>query len=84
MQPFHVFYLVAACWGLASYHHLCWSYIACVADNRTSALDPYNNNRIMPLADFIEHPLAHELVHNGQTLQVYIQPHLHTLHCSAV
>ena len=65
------------CWGFASYHHLCWSYIAYVADNRTGALDPYNNHRIMPLADFIEHPLAHELVHNGQTLQVYIQPHLH-------
>ncbi len=33
-------------------------------------MDPYNNPIVMPLADFIEHPLAHELVHNGQTLQV--------------
>ncbi len=27
----------------------------------------------MPLAEFIEHPLADELVHNGQTLQVVSQ-----------
>ena len=35
-----------------------------------ATLDPYSNRLVMPLADFIEHPLAHELVHNGQALQV--------------
>lgn len=33
-------------------------------------LDPYNNQFFISLADFVEHPLARELVHNGQTLQV--------------
>lgn len=40
------------------------------ADRDTTPLDPYNNKFVISLADFIEHPLAHELVHNGQTLQV--------------
>ncbi|DBB06421.1 TPA: hypothetical protein ACH3X1_011981 [Trebouxia sp. C0004] len=40
------------------------------ADPAASPLDPYQNSLVMPLAEFIEHPLAHELVHNGQTLQV--------------
>ena len=35
-------------------------------------LDPYNNSMVLPLAEFIEHPLAHELVHNGETLQVCV------------
>lgn len=39
-------------------------------DPAVSPLDPYQNSLVMPLAEFIEHPLAHELVHNGQTLQV--------------
>lgn len=33
-------------------------------------LNPYSNPLVMPLADFIEHPLAHELVHNGAAYQV--------------
>ena len=41
-----------------------------LAGNATNSLDPYRNLLVMPLADFIEHPLAHELVHNGQALQV--------------
>lgn len=41
-----------------------------VADRDLTPLDPYNNKFVISLADFIEHPLAHELLHNGQTLQV--------------
>lgn len=33
-------------------------------------LNPYNNSLVMPLHDFIEHPIAAELLHNGGTLQV--------------
>jgi len=33
-------------------------------------LDPYNNSLVMPLHEWIEHPLAQELIHNGATLQV--------------
>jgi hypothetical protein len=33
-------------------------------------LDPYNNSLVMPLAEFVEHPIAAELLHNGATLQV--------------
>jgi hypothetical protein len=33
-------------------------------------LNPYNNSLVMPLAEFIEHPIAHELLHNGGALQV--------------
>ena len=33
-------------------------------------LDPYNNSLVMPLAEWIEHPIAEELIHNGATLQV--------------
>ena len=40
------------------------------ADTDTTSLNLYNNHSLISLADFIEHPLAHELVHNGQTLQV--------------
>ncbi|KAL0055720.1 hypothetical protein WJX82_003741 [Trebouxia sp. C0006] len=40
------------------------------AEPAASPLDPYQNSLVMPLAEFIEHPLADELVHNGQTLQV--------------
>ena len=43
---------------------------AVAAGTDTTPVDPYNNEFLIPLADFIEHPLAHELVHNGQTLQV--------------
>ncbi|KAL0026487.1 hypothetical protein WJX77_002347 [Trebouxia sp. C0004] len=43
---------------------------SCAVDPAASPLDPYQNSLVMPLAEFIEHPLAHELVHNGQTLQV--------------
>lgn len=45
-----------------------------------AAVDPYNNQYVIPLADFIEHPIAHELVHNGQTLQVSLAlPVLHAM-----
>lgn len=33
-------------------------------------LDPYNNSLVMPLHEWIEHPIAEELLHNGATLQV--------------
>ena len=33
-------------------------------------LDPYNNSLALPLSEWIEHPLVHELVHDGETLQV--------------
>lgn len=34
-------------------------------------LDPYNNSLILPLHEWIESPLVHKLVHNGQTMQVH-------------
>lgn len=37
-------------------------------------LDPYNNPLVMPLAEWIEHPIAHELMHNAVTLQVRCWP----------
>eukprot|EP00879_Flechtneria_rotunda_P003584 GHRR01003819.1.p1 GENE.GHRR01003819.1~~GHRR01003819.1.p1 ORF type:complete len:560 (+),score=179.50 GHRR01003819.1:87-1766(+) len=33
-------------------------------------LDPYNNRLFMPLQDFIKHPIATEVLHNGELLQV--------------
>ncbi len=33
-------------------------------------LDPYDNPLVMPLSDFVRHPIARELLHDGQTLQV--------------
>ena len=33
-------------------------------------LDMYNNSLVMPLYEFIEHPVVHELLHNGGTMQV--------------
>ncbi|KAK9810315.1 hypothetical protein WJX72_008465 [[Myrmecia] bisecta] len=41
-----------------------------LAPTKDQPVDPYNNLLVMPLADFIEHPLAHELLHNGGALQV--------------
>lgn len=35
-----------------------------------AVLDPYNNSLAMPLHEFVEHPIAEELLHNGGTLQV--------------
>ena len=35
-----------------------------------SVADPYNCSLIVPLAEWIEHPLVQEHVHDGQTLQV--------------
>ena len=34
------------------------------------ALDPYHNPLVMPLEEFVRHPIAQELLHNGQTFQV--------------
>ncbi|KAI8474343.1 MAG: hypothetical protein J3K34DRAFT_138880 [Monoraphidium minutum] len=33
-------------------------------------LDPYNNDLVMPLAEFVAHPIAAELLHNGGAYQV--------------
>lgn len=33
-------------------------------------LDPYNNRMFMPLAEFMRQPIAGELLHNGELLQV--------------
>lgn len=33
-------------------------------------LNPYNNSLVMPLHEFVEHPIAEELLHNGAALQV--------------
>ena len=32
--------------------------------------NPYDNHHVMSLEKFIEHPLAKELLHNGQSYQV--------------
>ncbi len=34
-------------------------------------LDPYNNELVMPLEEFVKHPIAEELLHNGETFQVH-------------
>ena len=36
------------------------------------SVDPWNNTMILPLHEWIEHPLVHELIHDGQTLQVLL------------
>ncbi len=33
-------------------------------------LDPYNNKLYMPLEQFVDHPIAKELIHNGIFFQV--------------
>jgi len=33
-------------------------------------LDPYDNPLVLPLADFVKHPIAKDLLHNGQIFQV--------------
>jgi hypothetical protein len=33
-------------------------------------LDPYNNRMFMPLAEFMRQPIAAELLHNGELMQV--------------
>jgi hypothetical protein len=33
-------------------------------------LDPYNNRMFMPLAEFMRQPIAGELLHNGELMQV--------------
>jgi hypothetical protein len=33
-------------------------------------LDPYDNEMVMSLKEFVESPIAHELIHNGQAFQV--------------
>ncbi len=33
-------------------------------------LDAYNNSLVMPLHEFIEHPVVHDLLHNGGAMQV--------------
>ena len=36
------------------------------------SVDPWKNSMIMPLHEWIEHPLVDELIHDGQTLQVLL------------
>ncbi len=33
-------------------------------------LDPYNNRLIMPLAEFVAHPMVDDVLGNGQAMQV--------------
>ena len=33
-------------------------------------LDPYDNPLVLSLKDFVDHPIAQELLHNGQAFQV--------------
>ncbi|KIY96433.1 hypothetical protein MNEG_11528 [Monoraphidium neglectum] len=33
-------------------------------------LNPYDNDLVMPLAEFVHHPIAKELLHNGEAFQV--------------
>ncbi len=47
-------------------------------------LDPYDNLLVMPLAEFVEHPIARELLHNGATLQVGNESSKAADHCSAI
>lgn len=41
-----------------------------VLPDAEAVLDPYNNSLVMPLHEWVEHPIAEELLHNGATLQV--------------
>lgn len=34
------------------------------------SLDPYDNPLVMPLAEWVEHPIARELAHEGAALQL--------------
>ena len=40
--------------------------------NLLPPLDPYNNSLILPLASFVEFPMADELVNNAMTFQVIL------------
>jgi hypothetical protein len=40
-------------------------------------LDPYDNPLTMSLAEFAAHPIAAELLHNGQTFQVRLTAGMH-------
>lgn len=33
-------------------------------------LDPYANELVLPLGEFVRHPIARELLHDGQAFQV--------------
>ena len=44
------------------------------AEQNLPPLDPFNNSLIMPLAEFIEHPMARDVVHNGAAFQVPSAP----------
>lgn len=39
-------------------------------------IDPYDNDLVMGLREFVEHPDVNELVHNGATLQVSVSASL--------
>lgn len=37
---------------------------------RGEPIDPFNNRLIMPLADFVRHPVVEDTLANGQAMQV--------------
>ncbi|KAF8067374.1 hypothetical protein HT031_002422 [Scenedesmus sp. PABB004] len=47
-----------------------WSLSAEERKHLVPNLDPYNNRLFMPLAEFIKQPIATELLHNGEFMQV--------------
>ncbi len=56
-----------------------------VLPDAEATLNPYNNSLVMPLHEFVEHPIAEELLHNGATLQVglvaLLVTNIEVLHC---
>ena len=49
---------------------LAWAWQAATDNPRPDdPMDPYNNEVIMPLAEFVEHPDVQDVLHNGATLQ---------------
>ena len=44
--------------------------VAGVANFKPGEVDPYDNEVLMPLSEFIERPEALDLLHDGQVLQV--------------
>lgn len=53
-------YLKKSVWNLTDAQHAAYR----------PPLDPYDNPLVMSLAEFVRHPIAEELLHNGQTYQV--------------
>eukprot|EP00798_Chlamydomonas_sp_ICE-L_P032015 gene32015-16536_t len=53
-----------------AHHRSKWILSEAEEDNVLPSLDPYNNRLYMPLHEFMETDIAHELLHNGETYQV--------------